>query len=140
VTPPTKNPFGQAVREARRRAGKTLADVGSYLGLSIPYLSEVERGTRAPLAPEKISLLASFLGADFRTLLQAAAVSGKVIRLDPTLSPAHQQAAAALARGWDVLTPEDLEKILAIVRPRIPTTQPEARPQETGSAASRGAP
>lgn len=41
---------GQRVRELRRRAGETQAETASAVGISRPYLSEVENGANVTLA------------------------------------------------------------------------------------------
>jgi transcriptional regulator with XRE-family HTH domain len=40
--------IGAVLREVRRRQGRTLRDVAEAAGVSLPYLSEVERGTKEP--------------------------------------------------------------------------------------------
>lgn len=40
--------LGTAIRAARQRAGWSLRDLGSALGLSAGFLSRLERGLRAP--------------------------------------------------------------------------------------------
>ena len=56
------NEFGEALREARIGAGLRQADVAAVLGVSVAYLSDVERGRRAPLAQERVCLAARLLG------------------------------------------------------------------------------
>lgn len=51
--PPSPEPLwrevvGRQLREARTSAGRTLADVAGEAGISVPYLSEVERGRKEP--------------------------------------------------------------------------------------------
>lgn len=54
-TPPPSAPeplwrelVGAQLRSARLAAGRTLADVASAAGISLPYLSEIERGLKEP--------------------------------------------------------------------------------------------
>lgn len=39
---------GRELREERRSAGRTLSDVAEEAGISVQYLSEVERGLKEP--------------------------------------------------------------------------------------------
>ncbi|GAB3753365.1 helix-turn-helix domain-containing protein [Microlunatus parietis] len=51
--PKAKDPLlrsliGAALRRTRQRQGRTLADVAEAAGVSVPYLSEIERGRKEP--------------------------------------------------------------------------------------------
>ncbi|GAB3667817.1 hypothetical protein GCM10027596_37400 [Nocardioides korecus] len=52
---------GRALRAERRRQDRTLADVASRSGVSLPYLSEVERGRKEP-SSEILGAVAGALG------------------------------------------------------------------------------
>ncbi len=111
--------FGVLLRDVRGKSGKTLGQVAEHLGVSIPYLSDVERGNRPPLVTARILKLATFLGTDPAPLLIAASKPGGVIDLDLGRSPKHQQAGATLVRGWANLAPKDLDAIMRIVQAAI---------------------
>lgn len=64
--------FGDLLRKQRRKADKTLGDVARLLGVSIVFLSDVERGNRAPLNADRILKVAALLGQDPMPLLEAA--------------------------------------------------------------------
>jgi transcriptional regulator with XRE-family HTH domain len=50
TVPPTHSPTGRLVRELRRAKGRTLTDVASQVGISVSYLSQIERGvSRLPI-------------------------------------------------------------------------------------------
>jgi transcriptional regulator with XRE-family HTH domain len=53
--------LGHELREERRTAGRTLADVAEQAGVSTQYLSEVERGRKEP-SSEVIGAVAGALG------------------------------------------------------------------------------
>ena len=53
--------LGSELREERRSAGRTLADVAERAGVSTQYLSEVERGRKEP-SSEVIGAVAGALG------------------------------------------------------------------------------
>ena len=52
---------GRVLREERRTAGRTLADVAREAGVSTQYLSEVERGRKEP-SSEVLGAVAGALG------------------------------------------------------------------------------
>ena len=63
---PTREPLwreavGHELREERRTAGRTLADVAGRAGVSTQYLSEVERGRKEP-SSEVLGAVAGALG------------------------------------------------------------------------------
>jgi transcriptional regulator with XRE-family HTH domain len=53
--------LGSELREERRNAGRTLADVAEEAGVSTQYLSEIERGRKEP-SSEVIGAVAGALG------------------------------------------------------------------------------
>lgn len=96
-----------------------MSEVALRLEVSVVYVSDVERGNRAPLTPERILRTAHFLGVDPEPLLIAAARSRGAFELDATrVSGKAREVGAALMRGWKDLNDEDLEKIARIVRRR----------------------
>lgn len=52
---------GHELREERRTAGRTLADVAGRAGVSTQYLSEIERGRKEP-SSEVLGAVAGALG------------------------------------------------------------------------------
>jgi transcriptional regulator with XRE-family HTH domain len=68
-----KRAFGGRLRELRKASGKTLGDVAEILDVSVVYMSDVERGNRAPFRPELVDKVADALGADAAELHQLAA-------------------------------------------------------------------
>lgn len=57
----SEQPFGEALRAARTARGKTLAQVSLDTGLSVTYLSDVERGNRG-VTPTNAAKLSEVLG------------------------------------------------------------------------------
>jgi transcriptional regulator with XRE-family HTH domain len=74
--------FGDLLRKKRREAGKTLGDIARLLGISVVYLSDVERGNRKPLSNDRILKIAEFLEQDASTLIEAADWERGVIEYD----------------------------------------------------------
>lgn len=64
--------FGSTLRRLRVASDKTLKDVARHIGVSIVYLSDVERGNRRPLPLEKIARICDYLRVDPSSLITAA--------------------------------------------------------------------
>jgi transcriptional regulator with XRE-family HTH domain len=65
--------FGKLLHDGREKAGKKISQLAAKLGYSVPYVSDVERGRRAPFEVPKIIEAAKYLGLDVDQLLRAAA-------------------------------------------------------------------
>ena len=90
-TPLLREVYGRLLRGLRTRQGRTLAEVAARAGISVAYLSEVERGLKEPssevLEAICISLdssIMSLVGAahrDLRDLAGDGAAGGRVLDL-----------------------------------------------------------
>lgn len=110
------NEFGQMLRKLREGAKVSLGQLARTLGVTTPYLSDVELGRRGPLTKERIDQAAGVLKLDNgmrRELEQAAAESRGYFELDATSSSAVKlQLGAALARKWPALDEGRARKML----------------------------
>lgn len=106
-----KERFGRRLRSEREKAKVTLTKLAEHLGISIPYLSDIERGNRAPFDNAKILAAADLLNIHSKELLREAAVSRGVIELNANVPPKQREVAAMLMRGWNDLTDDQLNKI-----------------------------
>ena len=110
------NSFGGLLKETRTAAKKSMGELARHLSVSVPYVSDVEQGSRTPLTKERIMAAARFLGADPTPLLEAAAKERGTYELEAnTVTPTARRVGAALARGWKDLTDQELERIYRIV-------------------------
>jgi transcriptional regulator with XRE-family HTH domain len=57
----TNQSFGQCIRAARLLRGRTLADVASAVGISVAYLSRIERDRELPPKDSVVKLLCEAL-------------------------------------------------------------------------------
>ena len=110
--------FGDALRKRRRDAGKTLSDVAGVLGVSVVYLSDVERGNRRPLDSDRIIRIAKFLKTDAAPLINAADRERGVIEYDiskagPLEADVVGGLVSGLARGG--VSEDQLKKIKRIL-------------------------
>lgn len=111
-----KERFGQMLRSEREKKNITLTKLAAHLKFSVPYLSDIERGNRAPPDNERILLAAELLGIPPKTLLREAAISRGVIELSADVPPRHQEMGAMLMRGWNKLTEDQVKQIEAVLR------------------------
>jgi transcriptional regulator with XRE-family HTH domain len=101
--------IGEVLRRTRRAQGRTLADVSRAARVSVPYLSELERG-RKEASSEVLAAICDALRIDLSELLAgvgrelAGERAATVIRLDsvrggPLARPAPRLARPAPRRG-----------------------------------------
>ncbi len=64
--------LGDVLRAERRRQKRTLADVAELAAVSLPYLSEVERG-RKEISSDLLASVLTSLDVDLATVLERAA-------------------------------------------------------------------
>ncbi len=64
--------IGAVLREERRRQGRTLADVAEEAAVSLPYLSEIERG-RKEVSSDLLHVVHEALGLELVDVLERAA-------------------------------------------------------------------
>jgi transcriptional regulator with XRE-family HTH domain len=92
--------FGERLRALRKKSEKTLGDVAEVLGVSVVYVSDVERGNRPPLRPDLIEKAGAFLGADAAELHRLAAEVRGAFELRTERMPERaKEFVAGLARG-----------------------------------------
>jgi transcriptional regulator with XRE-family HTH domain len=113
--------FGDLLRKLRRKADKTLGEVARLLGISVVYVSDVERGNRKPFSNERIVRIADLLGEDPTALIEAADWERGFIEYDikkarPLEADVVGGLVAGLARGG--VTDEQLQNIKRILRER----------------------
>lgn len=101
----------------REGAKQSMGEVARRLGVTVPFLSDVERGNRGPLAPAKLLVVCALLGVDPTELLELAARSRGTFELDAT-TPERARAGAVLLRSWEHLSNDALEELAAFVQAR----------------------
>lgn len=125
--------FGAVLRSKRLAHGVTLARLAATLGVSVPYLSDVERGRRSPLRAALIENAATLAAISEGTFRRAILGRGKVPRkLKKKLkrrgewgrlsfSAVHFEARSALADGVRFALPPlgDPAELAAIMTGRL---------------------
>lgn len=109
-----KNRFGKLLRKLRIASGRSIGEVARHLQVSTVYVSDVERGVRAPLTSERIRTVAPFLGASPGELLVTASVQKRVFEFDVSdATPMELRALSGMARGG--VSEQQWEEILGIL-------------------------
>ncbi len=126
--------FGAKLREFRTRANLSQGGLAKELGVTVAYVSDVERGARKPFIPAKVHQVAKLLKlspAEHEDLLLHRALahgSFEIPYLDSS-STRHNAVAAMLQRTWDTLTSQELEAIFSIARGTVEhPTKPSGAP------------
>ena len=70
--------LGKLVQDARAAAGLSLRQVAGHMGVSVPYLHDVEHGRRRVVPARWAALVAILPGLSLRALAEAAVASGPV--------------------------------------------------------------
>ncbi|GAA3937747.1 helix-turn-helix domain-containing protein [Actinoplanes auranticolor] len=79
-----RSAIGTVLRRLRHQQGRTLQDVADAAGVSLPYLSEIERG-RKEASSEILSSICAALGLPLTDLLEQ--VRAELLRTSPLTSP-----------------------------------------------------
>lgn len=113
------NQFGKMLRRERKERHWTLGDLAKKLGLSVPYLSQIETGVKPVqdnLVERAIRVL-GLIGDDVNELRRAAALSASeyTIRVSDGADVEERALAASLASGFARLSPERREELRKIM-------------------------
>ncbi len=108
--------FSETMRAQRIKAGKRLKDVANALDFSVTYMSELERGTRAPFASRHIIAFSNYLGlskSQTDRLMYLAAVARHEFVLNTyEASETKLKLGAALMLSWSDLTDTQCDDVL----------------------------
>ncbi|WP_460815879.1 helix-turn-helix domain-containing protein [Microbacterium petrolearium] len=96
IDPLWRHLVGEQLRRRRHERGETLADVAARAGVSVQYLSEVERGLKEP-SSEILSAVVGALGGSLLDL--TSGVADQLRATAPAAAPAAPARAAAPTRA-----------------------------------------
>lgn len=112
-------PFGEAMRELRRKKGVTQKEMARALGVSQAYLSALEHGNRSAPSFDFIQRVAGYFNIiwdDLEDLMRIAGLSHPRVVIDTAgLDAAYTALANRLAREIRNLDPETLAAIDAVL-------------------------
>ncbi|WP_417281906.1 helix-turn-helix domain-containing protein [Catellatospora aurea] len=95
-----RSALGESLRRLRLEQGRTLAEVALAARISMPYLSEVERGLKE-VSSEVLAALCAALGVDLSELLVAVAFHISASNTATTVLPVRRMTAGQ----FDVAAP-----------------------------------
>jgi transcriptional regulator with XRE-family HTH domain len=109
--------FGSALRVARKEKGVRLCELAAELDVSVPFLSDVEKGRR-PLSDERIRKAAKRLGVDLMPLLELATRDrGKIVlEFGKKVDPKLLRAITLLSMNWPALSQASVNQLLAVFK------------------------
>ena len=104
--------YGKFIRNERHRADLTLAQVADTLGVSISYLSDIERGQRAPPNRELQIKLANAVNGQQYVHYRAFVQAYKKCEINIAGSSEQvQEIAISLTYNWHKLSKKQLSKL-----------------------------
>jgi len=120
----TKDPLlrsliGAALRRTRQEQKRTLADVADAAGVSVPYLSEIERGRKEP-SSEVLGAVCDALRIELVDLVAMVGRQLVQLRSDRVVVPIGSRARRRRLRGRYAELPSQGERPLEITRPLAP--------------------
>lgn len=74
--------FADTIRRRRKELDQTLDDISTATGLSLPYVSELERGVKQPPLGLAVEKLAKALDLDPQGLEKLARLSRRTVEID----------------------------------------------------------
>jgi transcriptional regulator with XRE-family HTH domain len=105
--------FGAAIRSARERSGMTLTELARQLGVTKVYVSDVERGRRAPFSRTRLEDVAAILGINPELLYVLSVRSrGHVVLPTDDISDDQNRLAAMLSYRWLELSNDDVNRLI----------------------------
>jgi transcriptional regulator with XRE-family HTH domain len=109
--------FGAALRKMREDKGMLLRNLAAHLKVSLPYLSDVERGRREPLSNDRIMSAALMLEGDALHLIEQAIRDRGFLLLDIDDDDALRvKAAMMLTVAFPKAADEVVAKIVSVLK------------------------
>lgn len=118
-------PFGKMLRQERKEKGMILAEMAQGLGISSPYLSQIETGLKPIKSSfvEKVIKFLDFNQTDAAALRRAAAQSAAAANFDSVtidlssdLSKRDRELATNFALSFNKLKPETRDRIRRMLK------------------------
>ncbi|HUN47964.1 MAG TPA: helix-turn-helix domain-containing protein [Stellaceae bacterium] len=124
-------PFGVRLRQIRTERGMTLKQMAESLGVSPAYLSALEHGRRGrPAHPMVVALCAqlNIIWDEADELIRLAKLSHPRVTVDTAgLAPQATELANLLAERIRKLSPEEIERMLAVLKSAVGGPRPRRR-------------
>ena len=108
--------YGEYLRKLRTDRGLRLKDIADEVKCTVAYVSDIERGTRAPFCDEDVITIAKFLKVDSLAMLEVAHRSKNRFVLEGKhLSADKRELAAKLVDAWDDMDDDTARELLAVI-------------------------
>lgn len=108
--------FGEAVRKARTDKGISLTNLAKGLGVTKVYVSDVERGRRAPFSLKRIRQVSEILGCDtFDLYVLAVHTRGHVTLPTSEVSKEQGRLAAEISYRWCDFSKDELSRLIGVL-------------------------
>ena len=105
--------FGERIREARNAKGLSITALAEHLGVTKVYVSDVERGRRAPFSLARIKQVSDALDCDpFDLYLLAVRSRGHVVLPTAEVSKEQSRLAAVLSYRWSDFDNDAVNKMI----------------------------
>ncbi len=104
--------FGEVLKKARKKAGKTLMDVAEYCGMTIGNLSDIEHGRRRPPKEKNLLDMEHYLGVPKSRLINAAKKNWKVPHAAISIFMKRPAATMALLRATEDMNESELKQFI----------------------------
>lgn len=132
-----RSAIGTVLRRLRHQQGRTLQDVADAAGVSLPYLSEIERG-RKEVSSEILASICAALGVPLTDLLEQ--VRAELLRTRPLTTPVRaprMQVTCGAALGRDRRRAPGRATGRVVCRPTRLLSVPSSEPNGSSSSAPR---
>lgn len=110
-----KRAFAILLRQSRKAAGVSMGFLADWLGVSVPYVSDVELGNRAPFTYPRILDTARLFNISPLPLIAAASQERAVFELSANVGSEQIKLGAQLVKAWPHLTSAQVEAITRIL-------------------------
>lgn len=105
--------FGEHLRTLRIARHRTLGEVAGWYGISVVYLSEIERDRKPPPNEALIEGIVSSLGGDVPKMLGLASVArGRFVLPIVSGDALRQRLGTALLERWAHLTDDEVKRLI----------------------------
>ncbi len=99
--------FGDYARVQRENRRISLRSLAEALGLSAPYVSDIERGNRNPPDREKLTRWANLIGEEPEAFIRRGELDRRSVEIPVNFNPANTELALSFARKLPTMTDEE---------------------------------
>jgi|GEM_PF-3051637 len=111
--------FGEYARVKREKQRISLRSLAGSLGLSAPYVSDIERGNRNPPERKTIVEWAKVIGEDPDMFARRAELDRRIVEVPVNYNPANTELAQMFARTIDGLTDTQRDQLKKIMEGKV---------------------